>query len=81
VGFFCRILSDFVRCELALQKKDIVAAKAKENQIRKSVSVNSPEQKPVDTRRISKASRCIPRHGGFELRIEPLAGFTGTAQI
>ena len=50
MGFFCQILSDFVRCESALQKKDIVAAQAKENQIRKSVSVNLPEQKPVDTR-------------------------------
>jgi hypothetical protein len=33
-----------------LQKKDIVAAQAKANQIRKSVSANSPEQKPLDTR-------------------------------
>jgi hypothetical protein len=45
---FCQNTNDLVCCEVALQKKDIVAAQAKANQIRKSVSANSPEQNLVN---------------------------------
>jgi len=48
-----RNLSNYQRSVLALELEDVFKEKAKEKQIRKpkSVSVNSPEQKPIDTRK------------------------------
>ena len=47
-----RNISDFVRAELALQAEPLIAARAKEQQIRKpeSVLANLPEQTPINTR-------------------------------
>jgi|694.fasta_scaffold91441_6 N6-adenosine-specific RNA methylase IME4/ParB-like chromosome segregation protein Spo0J len=48
-----RNLSNYQRSVLALQLEEVFSAKAKQNQIRKpeSVSVNSPKQNPIDTRK------------------------------
>jgi len=48
-----RNLSNYQRSVLALQLEEVFSVKAKENQIRKpeSVSVNSPKQNPIDTRK------------------------------
>ena len=45
-----RNLNGFIRSEVALKAKPIIAEKAKEQQIRKSVLQKSAEQKPIDTR-------------------------------
>lgn len=44
-------LSAYDRSVLALKLKPIIAEKAKEQQIRKSVSQKSVEQKPIDTQK------------------------------
>ena len=46
-----RNLNSFSRSELAIQGKELIAKKAKEQQIRKSVSQKSVEQKPIDTQK------------------------------
>ncbi len=47
-----RNLPNFVRAELALKLKPLIAERAKEKQLRKpeSVKQNSAEQKPIETR-------------------------------
>lgn len=46
-----RNLLPYVRAQLALKLKPIIAEKAKEQQIRKPVSQKSVEQKPIDTQK------------------------------
>jgi hypothetical protein len=46
-----REANDLVRCELALQKKDILSAQAKANQgSRTDILLNSAKSEPADTR-------------------------------
>lgn len=52
-----RNISNYVRAELALKLKPVIAEKAKAQQIRKSVSQKSVEQKPIDTQKeLAKAA-------------------------
>ena len=46
-----RNIPAYVRAELALKLKPLIAKKAKEQQIRKSVTQKSAEQKPIETRK------------------------------
>ncbi|MFA7197642.1 MAG: hypothetical protein WC092_08985, partial [Anaerovoracaceae bacterium] len=62
--FSRRNLTPFIRGELALKRKHIIAAKAKENQIRKPKSVpqNSVEQK-IDTQKELAKIAGVARRG------------------